>query len=109
LHNSTNRVVLGVDVKETLNSNLAASGVLADRADVVNPDTCAVVALVGQAVNDVQVVIDTLAVCGVERSSPLGRLEISEVNNVGDRVARSSRAIAFLFTKGNGTISMGSL
>ena len=56
----------------------------------MNPDTSTVVALVGPAIDDVQVVVDSLGIRGVEVTGPLGVAKIREVDDVSDRAAGSS-------------------
>ena len=99
LNDSTNRVILRVDIEEALGLNALAGGVLANAADIVYPDTSAVVALVGESIDDVEVVVDTLAVGGVESASGLGVAEVGEVNDVGDGAAGRSGTDSFLLIK----------
>jgi len=99
LNDSTNRVILGVDVEETLGLDALSGGVLANAADIVYPDTGAVVALVGETVDDVEVVVDTLAVGGVESTGCLGVAEVCEVDDVGDGAAGRSGTDGFLLIK----------
>lgn len=90
LNNTTNRVVLGVDVEETLSLDALSSRVLADAADIMHPDTSTVVALVGKSIDDVEVVVDALAVSGEESTGSLGVAEVGEIDDVGDRAAGCS-------------------
>jgi len=99
LNDSTNRVILGVDVEETLSLDALTSRVLANAANVVYPDTSAVVALVGETVDNVEVVVDTLAVGGVESTGGLGVAEVGEVDDVSDGAAGRSGTDSFLLVK----------
>lgn len=91
-HGTLTSVILGVDIEESLNGDLAAGGVLLDGADVVDPETITIVRLVSKAVDDVQVVVNTLLVGGEEVTGVLGVLEIRKVSDVGNGSARRSRA-----------------
>lgn len=84
-------VVLGVDVEEADLGDLAAGGVLGQRRDVNDAEAGAVVALVGEAVNDELVVVDTVGGALVDTSLLRG-LEGADVPEVGDGVSRGSGA-----------------
>lgn len=99
LDDTTGSIILRVDVKEALDGNALAGRILAHRLDVVNPETRAVVTLVRKAIHNVKVVIDSLVISRKERSSRLGIAQIRQVDNVGNRAARSSRTCGFDFVE----------
>jgi hypothetical protein len=96
LYNSTDGIVLGVNIEETFYGDFATSRVLADGANIVHPNTGAVVALVREAINDIEIMINSLVVGGVKVSGPFRVAKIGKVDNVRDGAAGSSRTIAFL-------------
>lgn len=84
---ATDSVILRVDIEESVRGNIASGWVAANRADVMHPKACTIVALVGQTVNNVQVVIDALVVDGEESS---GRLRVAQIAKVNDMRYRTS-------------------
>lgn len=96
LHDTAYRVVLRVDIEEALDRDTLASRVFADGANVVYPDTSTIVALVGESINDVQVVVNTLAVSGVECSGGFRVAQVGKVDDVGDWATGRSWTDSFL-------------
>jgi len=99
LDDATNRVILWVNVEEALYRDTGTGGVFADGADVVYPDAVSVIALVGEAIDNVEVVVDALVVCGKEGASPFGAAKVREVDNVSDGTARRSWSDGLLLVK----------
>jgi hypothetical protein len=96
---STNSIVLGVDVEESVHRNIASSGVPANRADIVHPETSAVVALVGETVHDVQVVVNTLVVDCKEGPGRLGVAQITKIDDVRHGTAGRSWSLGTLLVE----------
>lgn len=79
-------VVLGVDVEVGNFADRVAGGVGGDRGDIIDADTSGIVGLVGEAVNDVLVVVNS-SHRGLVKTSVLGSFEGGDVPNVGHGVA----------------------
>lgn len=98
LSSTTLVIILGVDVEEGKLLKLGASGVSSDGANINDTETRAVVGLVGDAVNDVLVVVD-----GSDRAlvdtleDRLG--QVDSVDDVGGGVLVRSRAGLLLLVK----------
>jgi hypothetical protein len=96
LDDTAHCVILRVNIKETFYGDFATSGVFADRTDIVHPYTSAIVALVSETVNNVQVMVDSFVVGCIVISRPLWVSKICKVNDVRDRTASSTGSVAFL-------------
>lgn len=90
LNNSPDRIVLWVDVEEAFNGNALSSWVLTNRTNIVNPKTGTIVGLIGESIDDVKVVIDSLMVGCEECTCCLGIAEVGEIDDVSDGTASSS-------------------
>lgn len=88
---ATDRVIIGVDIKESCLFKQSTSVILSDGGNVDDAEAGAIVGLVGEAVDDVLVVVDGLDRRLVD-STEDGPGEVLDVDDVGGGVLVSSRA-----------------
>lgn len=91
---ATNSIILRVDVEESVGGDIASSWVAADGANVMHPQTSAVVALVDEVINNVQVVVDTLVVDCEESTGCLWITKVTHVDDVSDRASGRSWSLS---------------